>query len=230
MFLNHQCCANVAVDKSERSETWTVGNRPAWNLNFVINCRSPDSASWTKHRLRPFQEVGREEINLTGPTLARFWFMQWNMFGIVKLKHSVLWKSLLFMLLMRRDKLFHGNCSSNVKADSLSSTQMETLLLALREWIVKVTAWSESHQMLGTVLLLHRRRLAAKQTVLVAHYRSFPQEEHQLRVTSIVCGIIRRSGPPELEQLSPSLWLWRDGHSSPSACTRLNCSFTHYLN
>lgn len=111
------------------------------------------------------------------------------------------------MLLMQRDKLFHGNCSSNVKADSLLfffSTQMETLLLALREWIVIVIVWlysTEFHQMLGTVVFLCRRRLAAEQNVLVAHYCFFffPQEKHQLSVSSIVCGIIRHNGLPELE-------------------------------
>ena len=90
---------------------------------------------------------------------------------------------------------------------------METLLLALREWIVKVTAWvysSESHQMPGTVLSLHRRRLAAKQTVLVAHHRFFPflsfffffnrGAKHRLkRLLYCLRGIIRRCRLPELE-------------------------------
>lgn len=104
------------------------------------------------------------------------------------------------MALMRIDKLFNGNCSSNVKADSLSSTQMETLLLALREWIVKVTARvysSESHQMLGTALLLPQKKIGCKANRFGSSLQFFfvPQEKHQL----IVCGIIRHSGLPELE-------------------------------
>lgn len=165
--------------------------------------------------------------------------MNWKeKLGIVKLKHSVPWKPLLSMPLMRRDKLFYGNCSSNVKPDSLASTQMETLLLALRGWIVKAPAWvysSESCQMLHTALFSHRRRLAAKESILVAHYSfvlfCFLQGKLQLSVSSFVGGIIRQNKATwAQEQLSPSAWLWRDGHLSPSASTRLHCSFTHYLN
>lgn len=158
------------------------------------------------------------------------------MFVTVKLKQIVLWKTRRFMPLMRIDKLLHANCSSNVNADSLSSTQMETLLLALREWIVKVSAWvhcSESHQILGTVSFLQKKtgyKPYCFGNSLLFFVFFFPQGKQRLSVSSIVSGIMTQLATWTQRQHSPSAWLWRDRHLSPSVSTKLLCLFKHFLN
>lgn len=124
------------------------------------------------------------------------------MFGIVKLKHIVLWKSILFIPLMRIDKLFCGNCSSNVKADSLSFDTNGNITFGFKGmncqsdcfsvffWISS-TAWHCS--------VSPQKKIGCKANRFGSSLLVFPQEKHQLSVSSIVCGIIRHSGLPELE-------------------------------
>lgn len=139
----------------------------------------------------------------------------WN----CQIKHIGLWPSLLFMALKQRDKVFCGN-RSNVKPDSRTSTSMATLLLALGRWIVKATHF---FQMLDTFF----------QNMKIGCERSrFCSSLQKQRLWLLFCRDNNKANRDTWTQqkLSPSVWLWRDGHLSPSASTRLRCSFTHYVN
>lgn len=155
------------------------------------------------------------------------------MFVTVKLKQIVLWKTRCFMPLMRIDKLLHGNCSSNVNADSLSSTQMETLLWLYGNELSKCLLECIALNLIKYLapFRFSRRRLATNHTVLETHYCFFfPQGKQQLSVSSIVSGIMTQLATWTQRQHSPSAWLWRDRHLSPSVSTKLLCLFKHFLN
>lgn len=119
------------------------------------------------------------------------------MFRIVKLKHDVLWKSLRCKPLMRVDNLFYGNWSSNVKPDSLSSTQMKTLLLALKG----MNCQSDYLTVLLWILSNARQRFVSpqkkicrkKETVLAALTVFFYGRSFSLMSPLFVSGIIRQS-------------------------------------
>lgn len=102
---------------------------------------------------------------------------------------------------MQTDKALHGIWNSNVKAHSFSSTQMGTLLLALKRWIVRITSLVyplESHHMLGTYLSHHRKHTLKSKQLRWLITALFPTKTRWLSVLSIICGVIRHSGLPEL--------------------------------
>lgn len=175
-----------------------------------MNRWSRDSASWEMHISRSFRDVlkrGNKPDRAPSCPAFPFFFALKHVFfcSNVKLKHIVLQKSLLPLALMWIDKLFQGNCFSNVKANRLFFDTNGNITFGFGLYCQSACSSGSRRHSTGKKKKKARRRSVSPQktigcksrNVLVGHYR-VSQKKHRLGVSSIVSGITRLSGTPEL--------------------------------
>ena len=219
------------------SETWTALNRPALKSGLCDKLPKPRFGILEKTQNKHFPGFvwgGKNKPD----TLCRAFCSSFL------LKH--IWDCQIKAHGSLRVTAFHA-LDANRQAGPRESllTRQNPSSVSRRQWrhyfwlsgneLSKSPVWvysTKSHQMLGTVL-----------------FSFFPPEGddglqsttaslplffcvHSFGVFSVASAIIRHSGQPELRSnshLQHSFFRGR-GHLSPSASTRLRCSFTHYLN